>query len=321
MLQTLPNSLRRIPFEQGLDALRLAADAWPPEERAGQLAALREQIRAGRASDLVLVEARANGVLVGAALAQVLAGRAAVVWHPRVVAGREVWSSLAQELFGAVHAELALVGVHLAQSLVRSDDGATREAFVSAGYVHAGDLLYMAAVVEAGLSGLTPTARRGSLTFVSYSDNLHDELVQIVAATYRGSLDCPLVDGLRETKDVLAGYQAVGEFRPELWLLVRCESRDVGCLLLADHPSENHLEIVYTGLVPEVRGRGWGRQLTARALDAARQLGRQHVVLAVDAANWPAIAMYEVLGFVAWDRRSVLVRNLRRAVSSAATTT
>ncbi len=330
MLQTSPISLRRIPFEQGLDALRLAAGAWPPEEQVGQLAALREQIRAGRASDFVLVEARGDGLLVGAALAQLLPGRVAVVWKPQAVVDRTEPASLAQDLLRKVHAELQAAGAHLAQSLVGQSlvvqGDQERRALVAAGYVHAGDLLYMAAVVEAKLSELTPTARQDSLKFVPYSDHLKDLLVQIVAATYRGSLDCPLVDGLRETADVLAGYRAIGEFQPALWLIVRSderehEERDIGCLLLADHPGENQLEIVYAGIVPEARGHGLGRRLTAHAIEVARNLGRDRVVLAVDAANWPAIAMYEALGFVAWDRRSVLVRDLRRAASSGSTTT
>jgi mycothiol synthase len=323
-LPTSPYLLRRIPFERGLDALRLAAGAWPPEERAGQLAVLAEQVRAGRESDFVLVEARAEGVLAGAALAQSLAGRAAVVWRPQIADHQRTSRSLVGELWQMLHAELATGGVHLAQSLLGADDRASRAEFLASGYLHAGDLLYMAAIVgdrrretystEEGRPEVSPT-------LIPYRAELHDSLAQIVAATYGGSLDCPQVDGLRTTADVVAGYRAVGEFRPELWLLVRSEDRDAGCLLLADHPDGNQLEIVYLGLTPEVRGRGWGRRLTGHALDVARGLGRARVVLAVDAANWPAIAMYEAFGFVAWDRRSVLVRDLRVAASSGSETT
>ena len=44
-------------------------------------------------------------------------------------------------------------------------------------------------------------------------------------------------------------------------------------LLLADHPKARHWELMYMGLVPEVRGRGWGRQIAryAQWLAAARR--------------------------------------------------
>ena len=63
---------------------------------------------------------------------------------------------------------------------------------------------------------------------------------------------------MRQTADVIDGYKAVGEFRPDLWLFARHEGQDVGCLLLNLHPDVRHAEIVYVALVPEVRSRGWG---------------------------------------------------------------
>jgi ribosomal protein S18 acetylase RimI-like enzyme len=36
--------------------------------------------------------------------------------------------------------------------------------------------------------------------------------------------------------------------------------------------------------------------------------GRRQLVLAVDAANAPAIAIYRKAGFTAWDRRNIFLR-------------
>ena len=36
------------------------------------------------------------------------------------------------------------------------------------------------------------------------------------------------------------------------------DGRDVGVLLLADHPRARHWELMYMGLVPEARGTGLG---------------------------------------------------------------
>jgi ribosomal protein S18 acetylase RimI-like enzyme len=76
------------------------------------------------------------------------------------------------------------------------------------------------------------------------------------------------------------------------------------------------LEIVYLGVVPECRGRGIGYALTRQAQWIASLAERERVVLAVDAANRPAISAYETAGFIAWDRRTVLIRDFRRAAKT-----
>jgi mycothiol synthase len=315
MLQASPISLRRLPFEHGAEALRLVARAWPQDERAAQLAAISALATSGRASELVLVEARRDRQLVGASLAQCLPGKAAVVWSPQIAEVEDLATQ--QLLLQELHRFLSEAGVQLAQALVDEPSVDVRAALQAAGYIHAGDLSYMAALADC-FPHRPPAA---PLSYEPYQPDQPDRLERLVAATYGGSLDCPLVDGMRETADVLAGYRAVGVFRSDLWLIVRGHDRDVGCLLLADHPDENQLEIVYLGLVPAARGRGWGRLITAQALWMARQCRRSRVVLAVDATNWPAIAIYVAVGFAGWDRRSVLVRSFRGDATSAAPTT
>ncbi len=89
---------------------------------------------------------------------------------------------------------------------------------------------------------------------------------------------------------------------------MRFEGRDVGCLLLADHPEHKQWELVYVGLVAAVRGRGLGIEAVRRAQFLAGRAGAKCLLLGVDADNQPAIAIYGQAGFAAWDRRSVLVR-------------
>ena len=62
------------------------------------------------------------------------------------------------------------------------------------------------------------------------------------------------------------------------------------------------------GLVPEARGKGWGVQIARHAVQLASQSNAERVVLAVDASNWPALAMYGRAGFAEWDRRTVYLR-------------
>jgi ribosomal protein S18 acetylase RimI-like enzyme len=65
---------------------------------------------------------------------------------------------------------------------------------------------------------------------------------------------------------------------------------------------------MYMGLVPEARGRGWGRQITQHAQWSASRAGVERIVLAVDRVNEPALRMYRSTGFEMWDRRCVYVR-------------
>ena len=135
-------------------------------------------------------------------------------------------------------------------------------------------------------------------------------LISLMDRTYKDTADCPALNGIRETSDVVDGYRAVGRFSPDLWLLVRHADQDIGCLLLTDHPDDHALELVYMGIVPESRGRGFGIEIVRYAQWVTRTHGRQRLLLAVDAANAPAIEIYAAAGFISWDRRSVMVNVL-----------
>ncbi len=313
-------SIRRVALAGNTAVLALAAQAWPESERSGQLAALAEIVRSGQGESLVLIAAHRGDRLCGAVLAQVLAGRAAVLWPPQLAAHGS--PAIATPLLDELACQLRQMDVRLGQAVLERANSASALDLQAAGFVHAGDLAYLAA--EAASFPSVPPA----LDFDHVAATALDpqRLADVVEETYRGSLDCPLVDGLRPTADVLAGYRAVGQHRPDWWL-VACESpsgadrRDVGCLLMGDHPMQDQIEIVYLGIVPECRGRGWGLALARHAQWLARAAGRSRVVLAVDAANHPANGAYEAAGFVAWDRRAVLVRDFRRALKTAAAST
>ena len=82
----------------------------------------------------------------------------------------------------------------------------------------------------------------------------------------------------------------------------------LGCLLLTEHPAEKNWELIYFGVVPEARGSGQGLEIVRQAQWLTGQSSAERLVLAVDAANSPAIAVYAAAGFEAWDRRSVFLR-------------
>ena len=251
-----------------------------------------------------LLGARRDGRLVGVVFSQIEPGKTATVWLPRLTVGEP--ESTAADLFAATWEHLVRQRVLLAQVLLPTV-GKVERATLRLGMVHhLADLLYLVSP-EREFPTVPPT-----MPFVltpHHSDN-HDRLAQVLAATFVGTLDCPGLAGVRRPEDVLAGYRSTGVFDPRRWLIVRHEHRDVGCLLLADHPQHGSMELLYLGLIPAARGRGWGKRLVGRAQWLARLAGRERLFLAVDAANAPAVQTYTAVGFQPWQRRRLYVKRL-----------
>jgi ribosomal protein S18 acetylase RimI-like enzyme len=239
--------------------------------------------------------------MVGAMRIVVQPGKTAFVDPPRI-APDEPAETAAALLAGAV-ASLPSQGVRLAQSLLEMDHGADAEALKAGGFRHASDLLYLVSL--AGAFPESPPAV--NLEFVPYA-SAAERMAYVVEQTYAGSLDCRAIDDVRRVEEVLAGYQGTGKFDPDLWLLARHEGSDVGCLLLAPDASGAAWELVYLGVVPEARLRGFGTGMVRHAQWLAKQAGCRRMRLAVDAANEPAIRVYSAAGFTAWERMCVFLR-------------
>jgi mycothiol synthase len=286
-------------------ALELLFADQSPEERREQVDELLRGIGTGEFSGEGLLGAHREGRLAGAILAQAQPGRTAALWPPRV-ARREPDATADQLLATAVEwleSEQDVVMAQVLMPLAARDDEARLR---GAGFVHLADLLYLVSLeIE-----FPATDVSGPLEFEPCPDPNDARLARLVESSYEQTLDCPLLNGVRSIADVLDGYRGYGVFNPKLWLIARHAGRDVGCLILADHPRHGNLELVYMGVVPECRGRGWGGALSCKAQWLARTLGRPRLVLAVDAANQPAIAAYVAAGFQAWDRRRAMVRLL-----------
>lgn len=293
--------------------LALAAQAWPEAERPSHWQTVQDLIRQGRADDVILLAAYCGDSCQAALVAQVLAGRIAVAHPPSLADGAAERSSLAARLLlTALIQELSRRDVQMVQALLSKEQSEDAQLLAASGFSFAAELLLLTAP-----SRVFPDHELAlPFQLAAYQPADHFRLVGLIDRTYQGTLDCPQIDGLRQTSDVITGYKAVGEFRPELWQFVRHEGRDVGCLLVAIFPETATAEIVYAALVPAVRGRGWGLELTRQAQWLARQSGCSQLVLAVDAENRPAIAMYAAAGFQQWDQKRLWIRALTRPSDS-----
>ena len=253
--------------------------------------------------------------LTGVAWAEPQTGRVAAIYGPKLV-GHEP-PTTAHKLLELAVERASAFRARLIQALLDPQDQAGAATLAEQGLKHLADLLYLRADSFVAPAKCPNT----SLQFEPYSSNTHDRFAAIIEKTYVGSRDCPAVDGLRTTEEVLLGYRATGTFDPARWLIATAalsahsEPTDVGCLLLAEQPLTEQWELMYMGVIPQARGRGWGLEVVRHAQWLARAQGARGMVLAVDEANAPGIALYDAAGFHQFDRRALYLRVLDSAHS------
>ncbi|MFZ9881355.1 MAG: GNAT family N-acetyltransferase [Phycisphaerales bacterium] len=145
---------------------------------------------------------------------------------------------------------------------------------------------------------------------------LHEELERLLEASYIDTLDCPGLEGMRATSDVLDGHFAIGP-RRRFWFFARHEGRALGVCMLNGPveregvPAGDSAELVYLGLSPEARGKGIARTLLMHGMHACSNARLRTISLAVDSRNGPARKLYASLGFTRVSSRAALVRELR----------
>lgn len=249
-----------------------------------------------------LFHAQRRETLVGAVWGQRMPGSLAFCWPAALAAGEP--EHTAELLHAAVNRYLDAAGIRMAQAMLPLHDVVSAMRLTRAGYEHLVDLDYLVSSREK----FPREPPRSPLTMVAGWRGRETPLKALIERTYENTLDCAPLDNARSIDDVLNGYRRTGVFRSDWWVIARDKDQDIGCVLLADHPEHNQCELMYLGVTPEQRGRGWGMELAKLAQWIAFQADRERIVLAVDDANWPAQRLYEGAGFDVWDCRSVYVR-------------
>ncbi len=294
--------VRAVPREEWVAALWLLFGAEPELVRRERVTA---SVRAAtqRTVDFDhFLEAKRGETRVGVIWGQILPGRNANVWPPFLETGEP--ESTSDQLQATLDERLAGAGLVMAQSLLPISAQNAANCLRRNDYVSVANLLYL-------LSEFAqfPTHRPTTpLEFTPYREDLIPRFVAVIEATYVDTRDAPVLDGVRDTRDVIDGYKATGQFAPDRWFLVQHAGADVGCLLLTDHPELRNWELIYMGLVPAARGHGWGTDLVRFAQWQAMQAGSEALLVSVDAANGPAVAAYFRCGFSELDRREVWVK-------------
>jgi mycothiol synthase len=297
-----PTKISRCPANLVPTALELVLRELTPDQRHAILGLFDVDQRDNSLRDGLFI-AEWEGVLCGAAWGQRQPGNTAILWLPQLTTPTP--PDVAADLTSAVVDSLDRSGIEMTQALLLDTASASAGPLESTGFQRLAELVYLSCDTQT--SPDQPHDFR-ELAFVPYDDAKRQRLVAVIERTYEATLDCAAMNGKRQMDDVLDGYRATGVFRPENWLIIERAGRDIGVLLVAEEPAAGHCELVYMGIVPEARGKGFGVWIARHAVQMARVANADRIVLAVDAANVPALEMYARAGFTTWDRRVVYVR-------------
>ena len=217
-------------------------------------------------------------------------------------------AAAAGELVEAVCAHFAARGVALAQVLLEPADDAARQLYLRRSFRQMAELLYLQ--VDVRRTFPAPTLPAG-FDWLTYSAEAHPTFAATIVESYRESLDCPALNGLRHIEDVMAGHKSSGEFDPSWWFVLRGGGEPRAVLLLSRTPQPGTAELVYLGLVPVARGRGLGDVTMRQALHVIASHGPGTLALAVDSANAPALRLYQRHGMRRIGSKLALMRQLR----------
>lgn len=195
----------------------------------------------------------------------------------------------------------------LVQALLEPTQLGEKRALTATGFQPLATLLYMTRPAER-----TPLAwqRDTGLTSSAWSASSRGLFERAIEASYRETLDCPGLVGVRPISDVIAGHRATGRFDPELWRVYHRGDEPAAVALFAAVQGDETYELVYLGVCPEHRGHGLGGLVLRRGLTAVAARGAKRVCLAVDQDNGPARRLYTSLGFRAMSRKLAMIRVL-----------
>lgn len=292
-----------VPRSEQVEALWLLFGDEPEPVRRNRLQGAVQAARQRSTEFDFLLQARRVNNRVGTVWGQPLAGRNANIWPPFLVPGEP--QSTADLLQSELDRRLADAGFVTAQALL-SVEASAQVGLQRHGYRKVATLLYL----SSSSRQFPSTQPASSLQFEPFRDSDMARLTKVIELTYIDTRDAPSLDGTRNVQDVIEGYKSTGEFAPERWFLVRTDGEDVGCLLLTNHPSLQHWELIYMGLIPAARRRGWGSDLVRYAQWQARRAASDALLVSVDIANEPAVAAYARCGFSELARRTAWFKEL-----------
>ena len=291
-------------------ALRLLFARFPAEEQETRLGDAIAASERGTLQLENLLLAETDGLPVGAALVMLQSDGIALVWPPVVSCGATDSDAVEDLLMQGVCHRIDTASAKLGQCLLAPDDDAEVAVLTRHGFERATDMFFLARAITstAAAQDADRTGNANSVSVETYDPRNADRFARLIEETYRGSLDCPYLNGIRTGDEAIASHKLSGEFDPDRWAIYTVSGEDAGVLLLNDHPDQDAVELVYVGVAPKSRGRGLGRQMIREGLNKSAHRGRAVMFLAVDCENHFANSLYSEFEFAELARRRVMLR-------------
>ena len=316
MLRIVPATGERLP-----SALQLLFAAWPNDARSQRIAEIPQEIEDGEFDPRHLLLAEIDGQPVGAQLTIIRDNDVGMVWPPVVDDARlkqfdgPAGDVIEDALLTEAARQLDAVGAWIGQSLLEPNQPRDQLALERNGFARLTELRFFERSLNDGTKW-PKMSERSSLSYDPYRRSRNRmAFINVLEATYCGTLDCPELNGIRDGQQSLKNHEAAGSFKPDMWRLYRRKEINVGILLMVDRRDEDAWEVLYVGVIESARGRGVGRAMLLDALDAARDAGVDRLLIVADVRNVPAVSLYESLGFQPVASRVACVR-LRSPVTT-----
>ncbi len=262
--------------------------------------------RQGMWPDHAIMVACEQHQIRGAMFAQAMPGAVGMIWPPQTDEGPNA-DAIAVALLQHGIQQLHRFNLSWLQAILPMHDLKSAALLLRQGFQFLTNLSYMLHTLHRVEK---PTAQGQELRWISYTPEQQPLLAATLQLTYQDSLDCPELNGLRSMADVLEGHRDTKVWQPHWWRFVLLKDTPIAVVI---HAINKELprpawELLYIGLVPQARGQGWGQTILQQFLNEAKQEGAEHVLLAVDNRNAPALQLYERLGFEAWDQRAIYLK-------------
>lgn len=295
-------------------ALELLFSEWPADARAARIAEIQQEIEDEDFDPEDLLLAELDGLPVGVQLTILRDDDVGMVWPPVVDSALLKRTSrlpsevIEDELLSEAARRLDAAGAWVGQALLEPNQSREHSAMQRNGFARLTELRFFERPLTESSSWPRP-AKRPSLSYEPYRRSHNRQaFVNVLEATYRGSLDCPEFNGVRDGRQSLKNHEAVSSFEPDMWRLYRFAGTDAGVLLMTERPDQQAWEVLYLGVVQTARGCGIGRAMLLDALQAAHDAKAERLLIVADARNVPAVSLYESLGFQALATRVAFVR-------------
>jgi GNAT superfamily N-acetyltransferase len=288
------------------ETLRFAFGHLPDNELTIRINSILEQYHSGMLNLEGIFQAKTNGQRIGVLFSQLRIDQTVLLWVPVMQDGFSI--SLFFEPLQQFCRKNKAIAVLALADLGQPFDETT---LISTGkFELLSDLIYLVFSVAQIVEDTEILPELQFLPMSYFPDDMFDPMAELVHATYRNTHDFPQLMQIMPARQVLYTYQSGQIFLPELWFFVRRENRNIGVLLMTDQPEEQ-IELTYMGLIEEVRGLGFSKEIIRYAKQIARLRKRLFLLTSVAEQNAPALKTYLSQGFAAWDRKSVYAKFLK----------